>query len=356
MSQQTLPSLYCLSINTLYGDALIRTLKEENKRYSRRIVRATNSDPAKLPAASRFWHEKLAMNEIYLEVAHDFITADFTEVQLCAADDLKGYLKVIVKESVQMPRNDYFEPEQVDLDNEQSTRITKEYKSYVITHSTNPIVELWTREDDTAALIKGFRSAPHQIFDHYMFLNAGLFSKADANFDFSSDLLANGDNAVWNKIRELYQLVINAPRAPVPLLLVRTVRNKRRVPIAWFETLTKRKMVSGDSIITPTFMSTSLQDVNESWKSYGVDAVHAEYDEYDPEKQCCIMHILVSKGVPMLPLGDFESNEHAHENEVLLPPGIQLVLLHRDGLSEMESEEFITTYYFLARVVPPLAP
>ena len=41
------------------------------------------------------------------------------------------------------------------------------------------------------------------------------------------------------------------------------------------------------------------------------------------------MKIIVPKGIPVLPLGDFDTNEHQHENEILLPPGIDLVFLEK---------------------------
>lgn len=356
MSTQNFPSLHCLSINVLYQEALIKELENEKTRYSKRIAREYERATRNGTTPNfRHWYENLLRTEIYLEVARDFIAADFGDVKLCTADDLKVFLKRVVKESVKSsklsktPRNDFFEPPTVELDYEQSKRISQEYGSYVTTHSADPIVELWTREDDENNLEKGFLSAPHQIFDYYMLKNAGLYSNAFDNFN-PSDPLASDGEAVWSKIRALYQLVINAPRAPIPLLLVRTVRNRKRMPIGWFKTFTNQDMSPGDSIITPTFLSTSLHDVSQTWEMFGAHAPQAQYDAYQITENCCIMQILVSKGVPMLPLGDFKSNEHAYENEVLLPPGIQLVLLDRSGVSETSTEEAIETYSFLARV------
>lgn len=358
MSTHNIPSLHCLSVDVSLSEALLTHLDNEKKRYEMRL--AKESAVAELRGSTpnhKYWYDRTVMAENDLEIARDLITGDFGGVELCTKGELKACLQRVVKQSVELstplqtPRNDFFNPEIVELDEEQSNRITQEYEQYVSKHSNNALVELWTREDDTTVLEAGYRTAPHQIFDYYMLLNVRMNTNANENFNPADPLTE--EKTAWTKIRELYELVISAPRAPFPLLLVRTVRHEFRTPIAWFKALTKREMNAGDSIITPTFLSTSLHSMRQNWEMYGADAPQAAYDDVEAQRNCCIVQILMSKGVPMLPLGDFESNEHQYEQEVLLPPGIQLVLLDRQN-NYLDDE--IKVYSFLARVVPPPSP
>jgi len=356
-----LPSLHQLSIDTLYPEELLREFNKEKAKYTRRI--AVEDEKARRMGTTpnnRYWYDRLLRSESDIEVVNEFIKKDFGDVPLCAATKLKGCLRRAVRQSLTLSRlsttpiHDYITNEEffVEIDNEQSERITREYQRYVQTHEDSPLVELWTREDSEEALDRGYRSAPHQIFDYYMLDNVGVRSGAAANFDMS-DPLAAGGTPTWNKIRDLYQLVIDAPRAPIPLQLFRTVRNKERMPQKWFRRWVKREMVPGDSVIAPTFLSTTLHDVNQNWEMYGHGSPQAEDDERPSEKECCIMRIFLSKGVPMLPLGDFKSNAHAYEDEVLLPPGIQLVLINVGDLYVGPDFDSVNTFTFLARLVAP---
>lgn len=362
MATQNLPNLHSLSINTLYQDVLLDAFEREEKRYKKRIAKEPELSTKRNKTPNlRHWYDYLIKNTAFLEIAHGFVSDDFGNVPLCAAENLKKCLQVCFEQSVRVsklslaPRHDFFPPpEHDDLDDSQSKLIYQAYENYVGKQDAqaNAVVELWTRENTESARDRGFQTAPHQIFDHYMLLNVGLNSHASPiDFDLT-DELAQGGNPTWAKIRQLYRLVINAPRAPMPLLLFRTVRQTHRMPTAWFRARVDKEMGPGDSIITPTFLSTSLHPISHNWDMYGADAEEAAYDAYPVEKDCCIMQILVSKGVPMLPLGDFASNEHAYEHEVLLPPGIELVFLG-DGVTEIEDWTYINTFSFIARVVPP---
>lgn len=352
-----LPSLHQLSINTLYPEELLRQLNNEEQRYEKRI--ASEDEIARRRGRStnkRFWYEQLLGIQSDIEIVKEFSSRDFNDVALCTAANLKSCIKMAVLQSSTLstqstlPIHDYITSQglSINLDNEQSRRVTQEYQAYVQTHINSPVIELWTREETEESFQRGFRSAPHKIFDYYMLKNVGIRSGAVQNFHMD-DPLATGGEPLWDEIRALYELVIGAPRAPFHLQLFRTVRNKDRLPQKWFKNWVGREMVPGDSVIVPTFLSTTLHDENKNWEMFGYGSSQADEDDGRVEEKCCIMQILLSKGVPMLPLGDFESNAHAHEDEVLLPPGIELVLVN---VSELElEEEVVSAYTYLARLV-----
>ena len=116
-------------------------------------------------------------------------------------------------------------------------------------------------------------------------------------------------------------------------------------------------MEPGDSIVLPVFMSTSNTDLVSSWIAQGPDSSASEVDGFDkkieglePNENCCLIQVIVSKGTPMLPLMDFASNEHQHEKEILFPPGIELVFLAED-MTEL-TDQLITICTFITRVNP----
>ena len=150
-------------------------------------------------------------------------------------------------------------------------------------------------------------------------------------------------------MHDLYLLVTKAPRCPKMMSFVRTVRHSKRLPSSWFFSLNKKKIEKGESVILPTFFSTANLSIFTNYDSHGIDSVSADFDEYPAEKNCCVVQLIVSKGVPMLPLGDFKSNELAHENEILLPPGIELVYLGAD-VFEFDKDNDVHMECYVARV------
>ena len=130
---------------------------------------------------------------------------------------------------------------------------------------------------------------------------------------------------------------------------VRTVRHSKRLPSSWFFSINKKK-IQGESVILPTFFSTANLSMDTNYDGHGFYSVSADFDEYPAEANCCLIQVIVSKGVPMLPLGDFLSNDHAHENEILLPPGIELVYLGDDVFELDDEDNFVHIECYVARV------
>lgn len=215
------------------------------------------------------------------------------------------------------------------------------YNTYVKERSSSRIVQMWT-----SGMEKGQDVPPPHKMMEYTLLSKAFKHKA-------TDEQVKIDN---KRIEELYDLVTEAPRCPDMMSFIRVVRNRTRLPQFWFELKHKqeKEMQFGDSIVLPVFMSTSNTDLESSWMAQGPDSFASEVDEFDKNKgvgskqNCCLIQVIVSKGTPMLPLGDFDINRHQHENEILLPPGIELVLLSED-VAEI-NEQNLTIYTFITRV------
>jgi hypothetical protein len=265
--------------------------------------------------------------------AEEWLQADFSATPLPSAADLFGGLASRVRSAQAAPSlvfdpawSDYDSPENVE---DQTDLLDAAYKSYVEEHARSSVVEIWTREAD------GSRPAPHQIADSFLLAVAGLGPKTSAR-------------PPW--LERLYNLVTQAPRSPRAVSLFRTVRQESRRPSAWFERVNARSMKKGDVVVLPTFLSTANLTFSASWLQHGFGSVASEFDEEPAQPECCIVHIVVPKGVPMLPLGNFDSNKHQHENEVLLAPGIELVYLGED-LAPVDDDVSIESY--VARLRDP---
>lgn len=213
------------------------------------------------------------------------------------------------------------------------------YNEYVKENTDSKIVQMWTSEMDEAG-----NTPPHKRMEDFLLLKA--FHKR-----FSHETWEQGES-----VKQLYDIVTSAPRCPDMMSFIRVVRNDRRLPQFWFKLKHERKMQPGESVMLPVFMSTSNSDIELSWVNQGPNSVAAEADNIDMieptvfgEAKCCFVQVIVSKGTPMLPLGDFNSNEHQHENEILLPPGIELVLLSSDGDVSVGADD-INISTFITRV------
>jgi hypothetical protein len=207
------------------------------------------------------------------------------------------------------------------------------------------IIAKWTAENDFVDQEKGYWSAPHMMMDYYMLKNVGLHTLGNAhmhveqNFKWGHEYV-DGSKEMWEDISCLYNLCLRAPRTPIPILVVRTIRHEHRSPTEWFKKLTKNPMRSGDSILTPTFLSTALVDLSTSWYSHGPGSFQEDpYPERPTGDPCCSIQIAIPRGFPILYLADAVGNEHKHEKEVLLPPGIQLVYCGKDSWEEEPSHE-----------------
>ena len=217
----------------------------------------------------------------------------------------------------------------------QSELLDTTYEQYVATHTNSEIVKMWTMEADETS-----NAPPHQVMEDKLLRDAKLFRPEDFNMDIDSfDPFYENKNKF---ISELYALVTEAPRCPAIMSFVRTIQSKTRLPSTWFKRIHKREMELGESVKLPVFMSTSNLNLGSSWLAYG----YASEGE-----NCCIMQIIVPKGIPMLPLYGFESNEHQHENEILLPPGIELVYTDYDDYTLGDNDDYvINTFTFVARI------
>lgn len=215
------------------------------------------------------------------------------------------------------------------------------YNTYVKERSSSRIVQVWTSGMDDVKNVP----PPHKMMEYTLLFKAFGYNATDEQVEIEG-----------RSIRKLYNLVTEAPRCPDMMSFIRVVRNSTRLPQFWFKLKRKKEMQSGDSIVLPVFMSTSNTDLESSWMTQGPDSVASNVDEFDKnkglgssEENCCLIQVIVSKGTPMLPLGDFNSNKHQHENEILLPPGIELVLLSED-VAEMNEQQNLTIYTFITRV------
>ena len=205
------------------------------------------------------------------------------------------------------------------------------------------LIAKWTAENDSVDEDDGYWSAPHMMMDYYMLKNVGLHTLGNAhmhveqNFKWEHEY-TGGSEQMWTDIASLYNLCLRAPRTPIPILVVRTIRHEHRSPTEWFKKLTKNPMRSGDSILTPTFLSTALVDLTSSWYSHGPGSFQEDpYPERPTGVPCCSIQIAIPMGFPILYLADAVGNEHQHEKEVLIPPGIRLVYCGTDNWEEEPS-------------------
>lgn len=234
------------------------------------------------------------------------------------------------------------DPDYKDNTKTQTALLDHTYKKYVGENTQSKVVQKWTKEKDDSG-----HPAPHQIMEELLLRAAGLHNEQKDGIVFTNE----GVGKTTSLIKSLYNLVTQAPRCPVMMSFVRTVIFETRLPNDWFQRKHGRKMAAGDSVVLPVFMSTSNMDISKSWDAHGPYSLGVQSDTRQPTENCCVMQVIVSKGTPMLPLGDFESNkDHAHENEILLPPGIELVYLGDDVFDFHPVEFFVGIHTFITRV------
>lgn len=293
--------------------------RQESERQRQANQRALNHKRGQL--------DKALKNHTQAQV---WVAEDFSETRLPTPDELftKEEFRRRMELAVRREKVPTFEPatingpresplEHVDSQNE---RLKRTYTEYVNRNTNKSIVNIWTRDTDITG-----DAPPHQVMEYVLLNMADVYTNKDFNdtidmFDFSR-------TRTLAYVRMLYDLVVNAPRCPSMMCLSRVVRSENRLPSAWFKTKTGRSMKEGDCVMLPIFLSTSNMLLADSWLQHGEDSV----DEYG--EPCCAVQIVVPKGVPMLPLFDFNSNDHQHENEVLLPPGVELVYLGNELVS-----------------------
>lgn len=221
----------------------------------------------------------------------------------------------------------------------QTALLDHTYEEYVRENTQSKAVQKWTKEEDETA-----EAAPHQIMEDWLLKAARLYDPQKDRLVFSNE------GVTMSLMKNLYNLVTQAPRCPVMMSFVRTVIFETRLPNEWFKRKHRRKMEAGDSVVLPVFMSTSNMEISQSWYAHGPDSLGV-HPFRQPTENCCVMQVIVSKGTPMLPLGDFKSNtDHAHENEILLPPGIELVYLGDDVFDFNPVDYFVGIHTFITRV------
>ena len=237
-------------------------------------------------------------------------TQDFSDTPIPSALEIFTNLKKIVRSPYKTGSPDVypiFEPAWAEFDvkirenlDDQEHVLDETYKQYVNDHTNSSIVTDWTKEDD------GTSPTPHKDAETALLQRARL--------------MGGEREPIRRWMQDLYSLVTEAPRCPKMMSFVRTVRHSKRLPSSWFFSINKKKIQKGESVILPTFFSTANLSMDTNYDGHGFYSVSADFDEYPAEANCCLIQVIVSKGVPMLPLGDFLSNDHAHENEILLPP------------------------------------
>ena len=233
----------------------------------------------------------------------------------------------------------------------QASKLDDTYKAYVNEHTKSGVIELWTREMDASE-----EPPPHKQMEAFLLDKAFKSKRNPMVLD------------ARHTTEQLYNMVTKAPRCPHMMSFIRVVRNDKRLPLSWFKRKYNQEMQPGESVMLPVFMSTSNTHFKDSWASQGpfsdaaavddtdgtVPTVYSAGGGFDPNPtRCCCIQVIVTKGTPMLPLWNFKSNEHSHEQEVLLPPGVELVLLSRDDVVSMGGNEDVTICTFITRIGEP---
>lgn len=360
-----LPSLETLSINDLYSERTLKEFNDEVKRKKRNyekkaqlLSEASAKDEERMQKGMAAAVRYLLYATREEEVAKAIFGMKFNDAPVCDANMLRRYLRLAMPASMvqgEHRRQDRFAITPInDLQDlkDQEDAVIAHYKDYIAqlnakaAEHREPVVK-WTEEEAEEDLGK-YRNAPHRRMVYNMMKNVGLTIPDEDHFR-PTESEEEMKISSWRLIKKLYQTVINAPRCPVPILVTRVVRHKHQLPTEWFKRKMRREMKDGDVIMSPTFLSTSLRDIDDVWGSYA-------WDEYDPipssrdkyGNRCCIISILVLTGVPMLPLMEIEGNEHNHEMEVLLPPGIELVYCGSDVYEiddGIEGDVHMETFY-----------
>ena len=354
-----------------YTKALQQVSEEEKVEHERMLNRFRERVGRVVPSARLGVHsERLSRyekhvkdDETALQNLEAFITAtkncgDHSNSLPATAEEMVSQLKTALTDRAGLQATNVFPMHIVAWKRAQfkaqADLVYKHYETYEPDPKAAQSIGEWTAEAPDEHV-----SPMHHVVTSYMLAHVKLSGPHLEGKHWDSDKELR--KKVRDTVQGLYKLIIEAPKAPFPLLLLRTVRQKAGLPTAWFRKLFKREMTPGDSMILPMFLSTTMLSYEDSWTAHGPDAfgAHTPNDDFYPSVDgdgCCMMQILVSPGVPMLPLAEFEGNEHAQEQEVLLPPGIELVFMNEeDGAvitpdESFEDETSVKMYSFLARV------
>ena len=330
------------NLSALYKDVLLDFVYREKQRAET----AQNKARTKQSTEERLEHLKntTARHQKSVEEAYKWVATDFEKKPMPPWKTLFENFAARMKVAVSREVVPIFYPTTIDGDKQpnenvdtQAETMQERYKNYVSRHTHSLVVEEWTRERDEIT----FNAPPHQEMENLLLQKANVNNPNYTNTTLND---YNDTKATLDSIGKLYDLFIDAPRSSEMMCFSRTVRNRARLPSAWFKTVTKTDMKNGNCVMLPIFLSTSNLIPTVSSDQHGTSSPEVEYDSYEaPDRwdlPFYIMQIIVPKGMPMLPLFDFRSNEHAHENEVLLPPGIELVYLGTDAAVDGQLVEF----------------
>ena len=348
----------------LYGDVQLQYSAKEHKKIDEKYKKLAGNFANKRQEDSA--NRNLAKKQKHVEGILYWMKQDYSATPVKTADELfnenANYIKLDNRVGTAIPDDlentperylifapageawypDPKDPNYKDNSETQTKVLDDTYNEYVKENSQSSIVKTWTKEEDDPGT-----PAPHQIMEDWLLKEAGLY---DAQKDRMIFMNTKPD-VTRTSIKCLYNLVTRAPRCPVMMSFIRTVNFDTRLPNSWFERKHGRKMTAGDSVVLPVFMSTSNTNLSHSWHAHGPHSPGGQSDTRQPTANCCLIQVIVSKGTPMLPLGDFASNDHAHENEILLPPGIELVYL-ADDVFEMDVDSFVYVHTFITRISP----
>lgn len=327
------PSLSALAIDKSYTDVLREENDNNVDRTERRLqdTRSRGITKPVRPNVLRAAQNALDRARGKTRALESWLALDFGTRPMPRFEDLFTNLSNIVRASTQKPVSPYFDVASFtnDADQQQQIKLLDDtYNAYVTARTNSEQVARWVQErgEDGDA-------APHEILTLYMLRQARVTSRKDEMIAMDIDPfepLANRSRLrAW--ANALYTLLIEAPRTTEPILLVRSVRSAHRSPTAWFRTATGSPMNTGNAIVLPTFWATSTLDQASNWLQHGPPALQTDDPTEVEDETCCMLLIAVPAGIPVLPLYDFKANdEHAHEHEVLLPPGIELVFCGMD--------------------------
>ena len=347
----SLPNLSNFAIGEPYGKILLEAAEGELRMAERRQLKDFYRTHTTKPSMERF----RARAAKKLENVKNFLREDYTWLSM--PGNIIEYLKTtVLYHSENRSASDTFNrfdqiafdlisysDEEVQSTIEERQEYFNYCQTYVDRHADSKHVNMWTQERDE---VTG-NAPPHRMIDQFLL----KLTKCDATNDTTIDRTAIPD--LSNTIEELYSLVVNAPRTPRPLMVIRSVRHEARLPTSWYNNLANKKMLVNDSIVLPTFLSTSILDDWTNWDAYGNDEDAREFDPWPGSRDlCCMIRILIPTGIPVLPLFMWQQ-DHDYENEVLLPPGLRLVYI---GEKFVDLEPEVETHDFVVKMDAPELP
>jgi hypothetical protein len=227
-----------------------------------------------------------------------------------------------------------FQKLQRDKDFEQLVENTQ--KNYVenLIRSKNDVMKLWQSG-------KNKSQCPwHRVINNHL-LRRARDGKDEGVPEWFSDGDSNPAPSWFRIAQSLYDAVVNAPRLQVFALLARGVRARPRLPTHDFQLVNKSKMRVGETVRLATFLSCANASTGSVYCSHGPAAVEPSCN-LPPDDKCPQMELLIAPGTPMLAFFLHES-DFAHENELLLPPGVKLTYLGTTG----DEDEFTLVEQYL---------